>query len=214
MDKEQIRSKWENFWYYYKWYVVGGAVLLASLIVGIHSCTQKVHPDLYVLFAVDKSLNSHLIAETETWLGGMTEDINGDGETTAQILSTANTDQWSGSSTAALVVQANAGDAILYILTEETYTLLHNNGILQELSGDSPYLEGDRYCLTDSGVLNEVPAYTAEEQSYYLCLRKVEGTSFEGDAKRLEQERLGKLILEKLIEKEKGGDWAVLRKEG
>lgn len=203
LGKEQVRSKFENFWYYYKWYVVCGAVLLMSLIVGIHSCTQRVDPDLHVLFAVDRSPNSYLIAETESWLGGMTEDINGDGETTAQIVSTATTDQWNGNNTAAMVVQANAGDAILYILTDSTYAIMHENGVLQELSGDSPYIDGDRYLLSKSGALDTVEAYSAEEQDYYLCIRKIAGTAYEEDQDHLTQERLAKELLKQLIALEK-----------
>ena len=61
--KKITREKLDNFWYYYKWYVVGGAVLLITLLLGVHSCTQKVDPDLYVLFAVDTSPNALLVGK-------------------------------------------------------------------------------------------------------------------------------------------------------
>ncbi len=199
MDKEKLQTKFANFWYYYKWYVVCGAVLLASLIVGVHSCANRINPDLHVLFAVERSANSYLIKETEEWLGSLTEDVNGDGETTARVIATATMDQWKGSNTAAMVVQANAGDAILYILTDGTYAILHENGVLQSLSGESPYLEGDRYNLTASGALKEMPTYEGEEENYYLCIRKVEGTTYAEDEAYLTQERLAKELLKKLI---------------
>lgn len=198
-----MREKLGNFWYYYKWYVIGGVLLVITLIVGIRSCSLKTKPDLYVLFAVDESPNAYLVAETEAWLGGMTEDVNGDGETTAQLLTTSTTDQWNGYNSAAMLVQANSGQAVLYILTDDTYATMHENGVLQELSGESAYLEGDRYLLTDSGVLEAVPGFAEEEQSYYLCIRKVEGTTFEGKEHYAAQERLAKELLEKLIALEK-----------
>lgn len=203
MEKEQLRAKLENFWYYYKWYVIGGIILVITLIVGIRSCTLKKNPDLYVLFAVDESPNALLVDETEQWLGGLTEDLNGDGETTAQLIATSTLDQWNGYNTAAMLVQANSGQAILYILTDATYATMHDNGMLQQLSGDSPYLEDDRYCLSDSGVLDAVPAFAAEEQKYYLCIRKVAGTTYEGDAAHAEQERLAQDVLQQLIASEK-----------
>ena len=193
------REKLENFWYYYKWYVIGGVVLLITLILGIHSCAQKANPDLYVLLAVDNSPNALLVEETETWLSGLTEDVNGDGESTAHVMSTTTTDQWNGYSTAAMLVQANSGKAIMYILTDDTYAIMSENGMLQQLSGESEFLEGDRYNLTASGVLSAVPAFEAEEQSYYFCIRKVEGTTFEGKESYSTQERLAKEMLQKLI---------------
>lgn len=202
MNKEQLRAKIENLWYYYKWYILGGVFLLLTLIVGIGSCRLRTNPDLYVLFAVDKSPNSLLVAEIEQWLGDMTQDENGDGETTAKLLATAITDQWNGYNSAAMMVQVNSSQAVLYILTDETYNVMHENGVLQELSGESPYLEGDRYCLTASGVLSEVPAFASEKQNYYLCIRKVAGTAVEGKEECETQERLAKAILQRLIEKE------------
>ncbi len=204
MEKEQLRLKLENFWYYYKWYVVGGIILVLSLLVGIRSCNRKVDADLQVLFAADRSPNSLLVAEMETWLAGMTEDRNGDGETVARVLTTATIDQWSGNNTAAMVVQATTGEAVLYILTDETYAIMHDNGMLQQLSGESSYLDGDRYLLKKSGALDGVPAFAAEEGEVYLCIRKVAGSNMEGSEKHLEQEELAKSILAQLIENEKG----------
>jgi hypothetical protein len=202
LEKEQLRAKLENFWYYYKWYVLGGVLLLLTLIVGVRSCSLKTKPDLYVLFAVDKSPNALLVAETEQWLGSMVEDTNGDGEATAKLLSVSTVDQWNGYNSAAMMVQVNSGQAVLYILTDKTYATLHENGVLQQLSGESPYLEGDRYCLTASGVLEEVPAFTKEEQNYYLCIRKVDGTTVGKKTEYKTQERLAKGVLQQLIEKE------------
>lgn len=204
MDKQKVQEKLENFWYYYKWYVIGGLVLVIMLIVGIRSCTLKTNPDLYVLFAVDRSPNSLLVRETEDWLGSLTEDVNGDGEATAQLLTTTTTDQWNGYNSAAMLVQVNSGKAILYILTDDTYATLHENGVLQDLTamvGESPYLEGDRYCITASGNLDHLGGF-AEEQPYYLCVRKVEGTTFEGEERYETQLRLAENVLKYMVENE------------
>ncbi|MBQ6823665.1 MAG: hypothetical protein IJP27_03340 [Clostridia bacterium] len=202
--EKQTREKIENFWYYYKWYVIGGIVLLITLIVGVRSCTLKKNPDLYVLYAVDTSPNALVVEELGAWLGTMTEDLNEDGETTAKVMATTTIDQWNGYNTAAMLVQANSGQAVLYILTENTYKTLSENGMLQQLSGESPYLQGDRYALSASGVLDAVPgiAYeteTGESPTYYLAIRKVAGTTHEGKQDYMDQERLAKAMLQKLI---------------
>ena len=204
MDKKLLREKTENFWYYYKWYVVGGVLLVLCLLVGIRSCNRRIDPDLHVLFAADKSANSLLVAEMEKWFAGMTEDVNGDGEILARVMTTATVDQWSGNNTAALVVQATTGDAILYILTDETYAIMHENELLQPLPGESPYIDGDRYLLRQSGALAAVPSIETEElKNYYLCIRKVEGSNLEGSARHIKQEELAKAVLKQLIDAEK-----------
>ena len=202
MNKE-TREKLENFWYYYKWYVIGGALVLMALIVGIHSCSVKPNPDHYVLYAVDHSPNALLVEETEEWLGTLTRDVNGDGKTSARLMATTTTDQWNGYNTAAMLVQANSGKAVLYIMTEATYKIMSENGMLQPLEGESPYLQGDRYDLMASGVLEAVPGFAEETQNYYLGIRKVEGTTFEGKEHYIQQEELAKEMLASLIKLEK-----------
>lgn len=203
MTKEEFRKKAENFWYYYKWYVVGAIILILTLLVGIRSCNRKVHADLHVLFAADRSPNSILVAEMQDWLASMTPDVNQDGEAVARVMTTATIDQWSGNNTAAMVVQATTGEAVLYFLTDETYKILHDNGMLQTLPGESPYMEGDRYLLKKSGALDAVPVYAEEEEEIYLCIRKVAGTNLDGSERHIKQEELAKSILKRLIEQEK-----------
>ncbi len=195
-------KKIENFWFYYKWYVLGGLFLLATLVVGIHSCSVKKDPDMQVLFAVDHSPNSLAVQELEEWLGGLTTDINGDGESTAMVISTATTDQWNGYNSGALLMQVNSGKAVLYIVSEKNYEVLHENGVLQELPGKSDCIQGDRYLLKESGALKDVPAFAEDEQQYFLCIRKVKGTTLEGKEHYICQEKLAFEVLEQLIEKE------------
>ncbi len=204
MNGKKIIKKAENFWYYYKWYLLGGILLAAALIIGTRSCVLKTNPDLYILFGAETSPNSVQLAELEAQFAEMAEDVNGDEEKTAQILVAATADQWAGGNTATLLVQVNSGNAVLYILSESTYQTLHDNGVLQDLSGyESAYIEGDRYCLTDSGVLGEMAGLAESGEKYYLAIRKVEGTTLEGEEKHETQERLAKSILQQLVELEK-----------
>ena len=86
MDWEVIGKKLDNFWFYYKWYVIGGIFLLFTLAVGIHNCNKRVDPDLYVLYVCDETPNAAQTAELESWYGTMASDVDEDGEKTAKIL--------------------------------------------------------------------------------------------------------------------------------
>lgn len=202
MKWETIRKKCANFWYYYKWYVLGGLLLLCALAVAINSCVNRARPDLYVLFARNDSPDSMQLLELEQWFGNLAEDVNKDGEKSASVIATATVDQWTGNNSSAMLVQVNSGSAVLYLLSEQNYETLHQNGILQELDfieGESAWLEGDRYRLSASGVLDSITGFTQEKQEYYLCLRRVEGTSFEGNEKYETQQALAREVIRKLV---------------
>ena len=200
-----FKEKLANFWYYYKWYTLGGVLLLGALAVAIHSCAARVKPDLYVLYALDTVPNTAQLQELESWFGANTTDENEDGETTARVLATSTVDQWNGGASGAMLVQVNSGDAILYLLNSDTYEILHNNEILQPLDfleGESPYLEQDRYCLSASGRLGVLSSFSGADQQVYLCIRRVADTTFQEKEKYLAQERLAKALLQKLVEED------------
>ena len=202
MEQQAIRKKIENFWYYYKWYVLGGVLLLCALLVAIGSCVNKKATDLYVMTAGKVAPNALQSHELEEWFAGM---IGKEDEKIAQVISVATTDQWSGTDSTAMLVQVNSGKMVLYLLRESTYEILHENGVLQDLSfaGESPYLDGDRYLLSKSGALKELESFSEAEEDYYLCIRKVEGTTFADKPHYQQQEAYAKEILKKIISKEK-----------
>lgn len=204
MDRSTVSKKLENFWYYYKWYVVGGVFLLLTLLIGIRSCNQRVQTDLYLLYVCDETPNAAQTAELEEWFAALAEDRDADGAKTAKVLPIARTNMWNGDDASAMVVQVNTGEAVLYLLSETAYDTMHTNEVLQDLSAyESPYVNGDRYDLTASGILQSIPGFAEEEATFYLCIRKVAGTSAEGDAHYEAQQAQAKAVLEQIIQKEK-----------
>ncbi len=201
MKREDLSKRIANLWYYYKWYLLGGLLLICALAIAIQSCQKRQNADLFVLYARDTSPDALQVQELENWFGGMTEDVNGDGEPTAQVLATATTDQWTGANSSAMLVQVNSGSAVLYLLSEANYETLHNNGMLMDLSAlglQSPYLEKDRFDLSQSGKLSGIAGFSMESGSYYLCIRKVEGTTFEGKTNYETQLELAEKMLKTL----------------
>lgn len=194
-------KKLENFWYYYKWYVIGGALLLCAFLIAIGSCSQKKKTDFYVMTAGKVAPNALQAHELEEWFSDL---LGGEPRKETQVISVATTDQWSGTNSTAMLVQVNSGKMVLYLLRESTYEILHENGALQDLSfaGESEWLDGDRYLISDSGALGKLEAFAEEEEPYYLCIRKVEGTPLEDKEHYKKQEEYAKAILQKLIENE------------
>ncbi len=205
MDWLELRKKTENFWYYYKWYVVGGIFLLFTILAGITTCKPVKNMDFYMLYLRDDTPNAAQVAEMEEWLSPMVPDLNNDGVKAAKIMGISRSNMWNGDDSAAMVVQVNSGEAVLYMVSDIAYETLHTNGVLQDLSslGESAFLEGDRYRISASGILGEMEGFNQEETSFNLCIRRIKGTAFEGNPKYEEQEKAALDVLKKIMEKEK-----------
>ena len=205
MDWLEVRKKAENFWYYYKWYVVGGIFLLFTILAGITTCKPVKNVDFYMLYLRDDTPNAAQVAEMEEWLSSMAPDLNEDGAKVAKVMGISRSNMWSGDDSAAMVVQINSGDAILYMVSDAAYETLHTNGVLQDLSslGESEFLDEDRYRISASGILDEMEGFETEEAEFNLCVRRIKGTSFEGKPQYVAQEKAAFDVLKKMMDKEK-----------
>lgn len=207
MNQQDFYKKLENFWYYYKWYVIGGLFLICAIGIAIGSCAAKEKIDFYALCAGERMPTAIQSQQLEEWLSEKISGANATEEEQKKVslISAETTDQWSGTGSSAMLVQVNSGKMVLYILSESTYKILHENEVLQDLSfaGESPYLEKDHYLLSASGALDQLDSFAGNEEEYYLCLRKVEGTSFEKSASYKTQEAMAKDLIMRLISEEK-----------
>ena len=81
-----FKEKRENFWFHYKWYVIGIAFAIAAFVLLVAQCMSIPNYDFNVIYfsytpAIDRQTD--LIADYFEKYG---EDINGDGEVQVQIL--------------------------------------------------------------------------------------------------------------------------------
>lgn len=76
-----FKEKTENFFYYYKWHLIIGAVV--ALVVGyaVVSSLGSHEPDLYMIYASDKGVSTDTSDKLENMLSGagLIKDIDGDG---------------------------------------------------------------------------------------------------------------------------------------
>ena len=81
------KEKWQNFWFYYKWHVVVGVVVLLLVIFMVRDFVSRVEPDLQMSFITSQSLPQAMLDNMSQQLedAGMVPDINGDGESVLQI---------------------------------------------------------------------------------------------------------------------------------
>ena len=74
---------WQNFWDYYKVYMLFAIMIIAMVAVGVKSCMGRVDNDIWVTYFGE---NAMLAADKlETYLEKWSEDIDGDGQVTVEI---------------------------------------------------------------------------------------------------------------------------------
>ena len=180
-----MRKKIENFWYYYKNYLLIALVLLISVIVGIVSCTGKGKYDISVLYMTHEYVD--MTGQLDMLFSGYTDDFNGDGLENAQVITINYGTTLKEAQSAGATRSANlaAGKNVLFLVDEQNYNELKAGGFLQDIShlGQSPYLETDRFDAKASGLLSSIEGFTKTESNYYLCVRTFDSERAKTDSK-------------------------------
>lgn len=76
-----------NWWYYYKWYVVCGVILLVILIqlVGSYLGIWETKPDVQIAYVGEAALPEDTAAAIEKAFSELADDYNGDGEVVVKV---------------------------------------------------------------------------------------------------------------------------------
>lgn len=85
--KDSEKAKWKNWWYYYKWYVLCGIILLfiVSHIAGNALGLWSKDPDFQVAYIGKSELPPPAVSALEQAFAAIASDFNGDGEIIVQI---------------------------------------------------------------------------------------------------------------------------------
>jgi hypothetical protein len=73
------KSKWENFWYYYKWYVIAGVFILFVVLFTVYDFCSKEKPDYEIGLITRENYSSDVTDALETQFAKYGTDLNGDG---------------------------------------------------------------------------------------------------------------------------------------
>lgn len=76
----RIWKKIANFWYYYKWYVLGGLFLVGAVSFIAYDASRKPDPDLTICYIGDYAAQLGAEDALEAALAPYLTDVNGDGE--------------------------------------------------------------------------------------------------------------------------------------
>ncbi len=79
------KSKWQNFWFYYKWWVIAGVCLVAVIVIGMWQMLSRVEPDYPIALVTRDGVSEEAIENLEELLVPYAEDLNGDGKVVVEI---------------------------------------------------------------------------------------------------------------------------------
>ena len=139
-----FEQKFQNFWYYNKWFVLIGIFLVIMLSITISQCATREKFDYQIVLY---SYDTYMPAETEVLkreLAAFGEDLNGDGEVKVQIIDCSfGKDETADSKGAKrqklTALLASNDDALIFIVEEESFKFLEDAypGFFVDLELDS-----------------------------------------------------------------------------
>lgn len=79
-EPQTPKGKWENFWYYYKWWVLGGLVLALIITICVVQMVTKVEPDYEIVLVTTEAVDFESQSKLHDALHEYAVDVNEDGE--------------------------------------------------------------------------------------------------------------------------------------
>jgi len=186
-DDEKIvpktfKEKWDNYWYHYKGVTLGG---LFAAVVAFAFIWQMTHPTVYdCSFSVVTVFPfGSFQEELKEVLVSHMDDYTGDGEKNLELVvySVVDPDDKEAVTDAQsvmaeqmkLMARLSTGEDYLFLVDELGYERVHDQMEMSFLDlselYDSGHIEGDKYCLNGTKLLEEVGLKDWEEP-LYLCI--------------------------------------------
>lgn len=73
-----FKKRLENFWYYYRWALIGGIFLIVVLCFTISECAKRIPEDLTISYYSESVISQEVVSRMQTIFGASVEDLDGD----------------------------------------------------------------------------------------------------------------------------------------
>ena len=193
------KDKLSNFWYHYKWVVIGGVIAAVFLTIVIGQILTRDDPDYLVVLATEEMVAdgwADLLGEEMAAYG---RDLDGDGkvEVAVEALYTGGRDQVAMANQTKLMAHLSAGDVMFYIFDKATYesTIVpqQTDGyyFYQELEVEVPGLSEDgRYWNWKDDPVRSEEGLNLLPEDLYFGVRTVGGTASDKQSVQMSEECL------------------------
>lgn len=189
--KKDFQSKWENYWYYYKYHTLAAVFVLIMICVFINDKLQQVDYDYRISAVTDYNLAEEQLNRLEEAFTNVADDRNGDGEIHVLVSNYTITKDGNENPQVEMANQTKfmadleTGDSLIFIYSDDVYDIYKDDMIFDVKDKTQVKLsECKENTETDLGELN-------------IAMRVFEGTSLEKKDKLKEYYNDSQKLLEK-----------------
>lgn len=214
-NKLSFKEWCEHIWYYYKWLIILGGLVVIFLLSAFIQLIFKAEPDVHILYVGKGSISVNGVNELTNFVESMIDDYNDDGKKICDYVDiTALAAEESGQvfnadvNAAAITrfeLEMRSGDSVIYLLSEYYFKEAKDLGVLAKLSDvlDSSAMPAKTY--DEYGVyLQDLELYQAPGFKYLpgntiVCIRRSPGKDEIKYNRTIETYTANKLCFQKLI---------------
>jgi hypothetical protein len=181
--KSEIKKKWGNYWYYYKWHTYAGIFVLIVMLVTITQCASNVKPDNTIMLI---SKTSPLPQEVSTLikndLAKYVIDINKDGKKTLDFLSldfSSSNPQMFQAAQVKLMGELQTADSFIFLIDNGAYKDYIKDGFFDKIKGiipNAPIIDDYRIPVSNLNVFKD-KSYKEYLKNYYFAIRIYKGSA-------------------------------------
>jgi hypothetical protein len=222
--KEKLSFKeWcEHAWYYYKWLIIFGGLVVIFLVSAFIQMLIKPEPDVHILYTGKATASVKGVSELTKTVENLIEDYNNDGKKKCDYIDiTALSEEESGvvfnaDINAAAIkrfeTEIRAGDSIIFLLNEYYFKEALDLGVLAKLSDvlDSTAMPQTTY--NEYGVylkdldLYKAPGFNQLPGNTVVCIRRSPENDELKYQRTIEAYTANKLCFQKLITYKAAGE--------
>lgn len=193
-----VKSKLENFWYYYKVHTMVALAMVVIIAIGVSQCASVEKYDYSVVLYMSKSISEDVTDVIADQLAAYGTDQNGDGKVTVEIINCSYGDDDTArmNQIGKLQARLTMAQSILFIVDDDCYTTLNDQGLFADAG--LPDKDGTALDLSNTALNAAVTEDFGSSMPthYYICKRKIAGTSLEADADAQQYEAASAALLQ------------------
>lgn len=190
-EKKDFQSKWENYWYYYKYHTLAAVFVLIMIGVFINDKLQQVDYDYRISAVTDYNLAEQQLDRLEEAFADLADDRNGDGEVHVLVSNYTITKDGNENPQVEMANQTKfmadleTGDSLIFIYSDSVYDIYKDDMIFDVKDGTQVKL-------------SECKANTESDlNDLNIAMRVFGGTSLEKKDKLKEYYKDSQKLLEK-----------------
>lgn len=175
-----ISEKTDNWWFHYKWHIIGTLFVITGLVFLVSQCTARKSYDMQVVYFTYTPVMDQQTELIGDYLESISKDITGDGETNIQVVNCSIKNDASDlryrSSAFAKLQSLMAGErkAMLFITDKDSIKYFEADAVKGFFKEEPVVLNDQFYKATDSKEFGSLP------EGLQISCRTVEGTLIEG----------------------------------